>query len=240
VSVSHVSNVLGMIYPVEEIAAMARRVRARFLLDGAQSAPHVPIDVRRFGCDWFAFSGHKLGGPFGLGVLWAKPELLEEMTVRQEGGGGTVAKGTLRRHKFKARPDSFEAGTGDPASAVGLDTALEQIERFGGSAAMWRWLQSLSAYGLETLGAVPGVKILGSDDPEERVPLFTFSYKGIDGQKLSSRLASRGVIVSGGTLNATPAIKRFGLDSAARASCWAYSTPRDIDRLAEALRTLRR
>lgn len=233
VSLSHVSNALGMINPVHVAVELAKPVRARVLVDGAQSAPHLAIDVEALGCDFFCFSAHKMGGPFGTGVLWTKEELLEEMTPSQF-GGGTAEKVTLRRHRFMSHPESFEAGTGNPAASVGFRAAIELVQEMGQDE-MWHYEQALVSYGLERLGAVDGLTLLGSREPWERVPLFTFSYKDRDGEEVARSLARQGIAVSGGKLHAQPLLKRFGLESAVRVSCWAYTTTHEIDRVAEAL-----
>jgi cysteine desulfurase / selenocysteine lyase len=238
VAVSHVSNVLGMINPVEQIAEIAHARGARFLVDGAQSAPHLRIDVKAIDCDFFAFSGHKLGALFGTGALWARADLLEAMTPHAF-GGGAAKSATLRRHSFKSPPDNFEAGTGNPAGALGLGVAVEEVEKIGQDE-LWAYEQRLTEHGLGVLGEIEELRILGGREAWERVPLFTFTYKDLDGKALASRLAERGIAVSGGNLNAQPALTRFGLETATRASCWVYNTTRELDRLAEALRSIRR
>jgi cysteine desulfurase/selenocysteine lyase len=237
VSLCQVSNVLGMINPVTDVVDAAKRVHARVLVDGAQSAPHFPIDVGSLGCDFFAFSAHKIGGPFGEGALWAKRELLARMTPHQF-GGGAVEDATLRRHRFKSAPDSLEAGTGNPAGAEGFRAAIDVMNNLGRDQ-IWSYEQKLVEHGLERLASIDGLTLLGSAVPEERIPLFTFTYKKLDGTELAKRLARRGIAVSGGPLNAHPTLKRFGLDSATRASCWAYNTMQELDTLADALRGMR-
>jgi cysteine desulfurase/selenocysteine lyase len=238
VAVSHVSNVLGMINPVEEIARRARKVGARMMIDGAQSAPHLEIDVKALGCDFFVFSGHKMLGPFGTGVLWGKHDLLEEMPPYNAGGGSTESA-TLKRAEYTNSPKKFEGGTDNPASEVGFATTANFL-RNTGQQRIWAYEQSLVAHGLERLLAIPGLRLLGSTNVEERVPLFTFTLEGYEGKELATKLGNRGIAVSGGDLNAGPCLKRFGLEKVTRASCHAYNTTAELDALADALEELAR
>ncbi|HEV7593494.1 MAG TPA: aminotransferase class V-fold PLP-dependent enzyme [Gemmatimonadaceae bacterium] len=238
VAITHVSNVLGMINPVEAIVEIAGSKGARVLIDGAQSAPHLKINLSELGCDFFVFSAHKLGGPFGEGALWASSDMLDQMDPI-EWGGGTVEEATTHRAKFAPPPKSFEPGTGNPAGASGFRAAVELIQRVG-ERQIWEYEQQLVARGLEVLGSIPDLTLLGSKEVWERVPIFSFSYKDLDGELLASRLGDRGIAVSGGNLNAQPALKRFGLESACRASCWLYNTVDEIEQLGEALVSIRR
>jgi cysteine desulfurase/selenocysteine lyase len=164
--------------------------------------------------------------------------MLEQMSPIQW-GGGTVEEATPHRASFASPPKSFEPGTGNPAGAVGFATAVELIEEIG-ERTIWEHEQKLTEHAIELLISIPGLKLLGSKEAWERVPIFSFSYKNIDGEELSSRLGERGIAVSGGNLNAQPILKRFGLETACRASCWIYNTVEEIDRLGEALRSIRR
>jgi cysteine desulfurase/selenocysteine lyase len=238
VAVAHTSNVLGMINPIEPIADITRKKGARLLVDGAQSAPHLKIDVSKLGCDFFVFSAHKMGGPFGEGALWASAGMLEQMDPI-EWGGGTVEEATPHRAKFAPPPKAFEPGTGNPAGAIGFATAVKLVQEVG-EGAIWRYEQRLVERAFEVLCSVPNLTLLGSREPWERVPIFTFSYRNLDGEELASRLGARGIAVSGGNLNAQPALNRFGLDSACRVSCWFYNTVDEIDQLGEALISIRR
>jgi cysteine desulfurase / selenocysteine lyase len=237
VALSHVSNVTGMINPVEDVARRARRMGARVMIDGAQSAPHLEIDVRALGCDFFVFSGHKMLGPFGTGAMWARHDLLEEMPPYNAGGGSTE-EATLRRAEYTDPPKKFEGGTDNPAGAVGMATAATFI-RTTGQQKLWAYEQKLVEHGMERLLAVPGLTMLGSAEPSERVPLFTFVIDGYTGTELAKKMGNRGIAVSGGDLNAGPCLKRFGLEDVTRASCHVYNTTRELDALAEALTELR-
>jgi cysteine desulfurase/selenocysteine lyase len=238
VALPHVSNVLGMVNPIAEIARRARKVGARVLIDGAQSAPHLEIDVNALGCDFFSFSGHKMLGPFGTGVLWAKHDLLEEMPPYNAGGGSTE-EATLRRAEYTDPPKKFEGGTGDPAGPVGMAAAARFLRELGQQKA-WTYEQRLVEHGLERLLAVPGLRLLGSHEPSERIPLFTFTLEGYQGKLLAKKLGDRGLAVSGGDLDARPCLKHFGLDDVTRASCHVYNTVGELDVLADALAGLSR
>jgi cysteine desulfurase/selenocysteine lyase len=238
VALSHVSNALGMINPVAEIARRARKVGACVLVDGAQSAPHLKIDVRALGCDFFVCSGHKMLGPFGTGVLWAKRDHLEEMPPYNVGGGSTE-EATLRRARYTDSPKKFEGGTDNPSGAVGMAAAARFLRDLGQKKA-WAYEQQLVEHGLERLQAVPGLRLLGSLEPSDRVPLFTFTLEGYEGKDLAKRLGNRGLAVSGGDLNAGPCLKRFGLEEVTRASCHVYNTMGELDALADALVELSR
>jgi cysteine desulfurase/selenocysteine lyase len=236
VALSHVSNALGMVNPVADVAHHARKVGARVLIDGAQSAPHLEIDVKALGCDFFVFSGHKMLAPFGTGVLWAKHDLLEEMPPYNVGGGSTE-EATLRRAEYADSPKKFEGGTDNPAGAVGMAAAARFLRDLGQQKA-WTYEQRLVEHGLERLLAVPGLRLLGSLEPSERVPLFTFTLDGYGGKELAKKLGNRGLAVSGGDLNAGPFLKRFGLEEVTRASCHVYNTVGELDALADALEEL--
>jgi cysteine desulfurase / selenocysteine lyase len=236
VAVSHVSNALGTINPVREIARRARKVGACMLVDGAQSAPHLEIDVRTLGCDFFVFSGHKMLGPFGTGAMWARHGLLEEMPPYNVGGGSTESA-TLKRAEYTDPPKKFEGGTDNPAGAVGMAAAADFL-RNAGQKKLWAYEQGLVAHGIERLLAIPGLRLLGPTDPSQRVPLFAFTLEGYGGKELAAKLGNRGIAVSGGDLNAGPALKRFGLEEVTRASCHVYNTTDELDALAEALEGL--
>jgi cysteine desulfurase/selenocysteine lyase len=172
-----------------------------------------------------------------MSVLWARQELLAEMTPHQF-GGGAAEEATPKRHKFKNPPENFEAGTGDPASALGLAAAIESLNDIGMSA-IWRYEQTLTEHALERLGELEQLELIGSREAWERIPLFTFTYKGLDGETIARRLNERGIAITGSNLHAQPLLARFGLETAARASCWIYNTVDEIDRFVEALEDLR-
>jgi cysteine desulfurase / selenocysteine lyase len=205
-------------------------------VDGAQSAPHLSIDVQALGCDFFVFSGHKLLGPFGSGALWGRRELLEEIPPYNV-GGGSVESASLERAEFKGAPKRFEGGTDNPAGAVGFSAAVKML-RTTGSRRILEYERRLTEHGLEVLLSVPGLNLLGSPTPEDRLPIFSFTLEGYSGQELAKKLGNRGIAVSGGSLNASPLLRRFGLDEATRASCYIYNTTEELDALAAALMEL--
>jgi cysteine desulfurase/selenocysteine lyase len=177
-------------------------------------------------------------GPFDTGVLWAKHDLLEEMPPYNAGGGSTE-EATFRRAEYTDPPKKFEGGTGDPAGTVGMAAAARFLRDLGQQKA-WTYEQRLVEHGLERLLAVPGLRLLGSLEPSERIPLFTFTLEGYEGKLLAKKLGDRGVAVSGGDLDAGPCLKRFGLEDVTRASCHVYNTVGELDALADALAALSR
>lgn len=238
VAVSHVSNVLGMINPIAEMSALAREVGALFFVDAAQSAPHFPIDVRTLGCDFLAFSGHKMLGPMGVGVLWARQDLLEAMPPYQSGSNMAhdidvdsmhLSRGALR----------FGAGTPSVADAVGLAAAIQFIKSIG-QKALWEHEQMLTRRFMERAGAIRGICILGSLDPSRRVSVFAFDVKGIPARDVLTALDRRGIAIRAGDLASLPLLKRLGLTTAARASCYLYTTMDEVDALTNALEEMTR
>jgi cysteine desulfurase / selenocysteine lyase len=238
VAVSHVSNVLGMINPIAEMSALARAAGARVFVDAAQSVPHFPIDVQALGCDFLAFSGHKMLGPMGVGVLWARQDLLEAMAPYQSGSNMAhdidvdsmhLSRGALR----------FGAGTPSVADAVGLAAAIQFIKSIG-QKALWVHEQMLTRRFLERAGAIRGIRILGSLDPSRRVSVFAFDVQGIPPREVLSTLDRRGIAIRAGDLASLPLLKRLGLTTAARASCYLYTTMEEVDSLTSALEEMTR
>ncbi|HEY8484054.1 MAG TPA: cysteine desulfurase [Longimicrobiales bacterium] len=238
VAVSHVSNALGTINPVREICEKAHRVGALVLVDGAQGAAHLEVDVQALGCDFYAFSGHKLGGPMGIGVLWARRELLEAMPPFH-GGGDMVGIVELERSTWAEVPHKFEAGTPNVAGAVGLQAALEFLERIGHEA-LWAHEQALVRYGLERLAEVPGLRLFGPKNPEERTAVFSFELEGIHPHDVATILDAEGIAIRAGHHCAQPLMRRLGVPATSRASCYVYTLPEEIDRLVEALGVARK
>jgi cysteine desulfurase/selenocysteine lyase len=236
VSFSHVSNVAGYVNPAAEICARARQAGARVLIDAAQSAPHVPLDVQKIGCDFLVFSGHKMLGPMGVGVLWARRELLEEMKPYQAGSNMAHAV-DLGSYEFEHGARKFGAGTPNVSGAVGLAAAVQYL----GSqdrAAIERHEAQLTRHGLEQLTQIAGLQLLGPRSAEERVPVFSFVLAGHSPADILRHLDSQGIAIRAGDLAALPLLKRFGVTAAARASCYLYTQTSDLDRLATALRDL--
>jgi cysteine desulfurase/selenocysteine lyase len=235
VAFSHVSNVLGYINPVKEMCALARHVGARVVIDGAQGAPHVKVDVQDLGCDFYVFSGHKMLGPMGTGVVWGRRELLEAMPPYHV-GSNMAHDVDLEGAEFEHAALKFQAGTPDVAGPVGLAAAVRFFEAAG--PLLRRHDDELVRYGLARLAEIPRVRIIGPRGADRRVPVFTFVVDGHAPTSVARALDARGIAVRAGDMAALPLLKRFGATEAVRASAYVYSTLRDIDRLAAALREL--
>ena len=232
VAFSQVSNVLGCLNPAKEICALARQAGARVVIDGAQGAPHTKIDVQDLGCDFYVFSGHKMLGPMGTGVLWGRRELLEAMPPYHV-GSNMAHEVDFEHAALEHGAQKFQAGTPDVAGPVGLAAAVRFFEAAG------PLLQShddeLVRHGLARLSEVPRLRIIGPRTAENRVPVFSFVIEGQQPAAIARALDARGIAVRAGDLAALPLLKRFGAAEAVRASAYVYSTRQDIDRLADAL-----
>jgi cysteine desulfurase/selenocysteine lyase len=233
VGVTHVSNALGTINPVREIVAAAKRVGATVLVDGAQAAPHLPIDVGALGCDFYAFSGHKMCGPTGIGVLWGRRELLEEMAPYQ-GGGEMIEIVELERSTYKRAPQKFEAGTPNVAGAVGLAAAMDYLEEIG-LERIHAHERDLVTYALERGAEIPGFRDLGPVD-DDRAGLLSFELGDVHPHDLAQVLDSHGIAVRAGHHCNQPLMRRLGLGATTRASFYLYNDRDDVDALCEGLR----
>ena len=233
VSFSHVSNVTGYVNPAAEICSRARSAGARVLIDAAQSAPHVPLDVRILGCDFLVFSSHKMLGPMGAGVLWASRERLEEMTPYQAGSNMAHEVGHASQ-QLEHAAHKFGAGTPNVSGAVGLAAAVGYLKRQDRGALVQHEAR-LTEYGLDRLSRVRGLRLLGPRSPEGRLPVFSFVIPGHASGKVLGHLDAYGVAVRAGDLASLPLLKRFGVTEAVRASCYLYTETGELDRLAEAL-----
>jgi cysteine desulfurase/selenocysteine lyase len=234
VSFTQVSNALGTITPAREMIAMAHRHGALVLLDGAQSVSHMPVDVQSLGCDFFTFSGHKVFGPTGIGVVFGRAELLDAMPPWQ-GGGNMIQDVTFERSTFQPAPARFEAGTGNIADAVGLGAALDWLSRVGVER-VERYEHELLEYATARLATVPGLKLIGTAPAKAGVLSFV-----LDGQKteeVGGLLDQEGIAVRSGHHCAQPILRRFGLEATVRASLAPYNTFEDIDTLVAALQRL--
>jgi cysteine desulfurase/selenocysteine lyase len=238
VAVGHISNALGTINPVRAIAERAHAAGALLFVDGAQGAAHAQVDVAALGCDFYAFSGHKLGGPMGIGALWGRRSLLEAMPPWQ-GGGEMIARVELQRSTYAELPHKFEAGTPNVADAVGLAAAIDFLRALPPGAAAAHEA-ALSAYALECLPAVPGLRIIGPRTTEGRVAVFSLELEGVHPHDLATILDSRGVAIRAGHHCAQLLMRRLGVPATARASCYIYTTTDEIDRLAEGLELARK
>ena len=240
VGLPHVSNVLGLVNPVRQICQRAHRAGALVLVDGAQSVPHFPIDVQELSCDFFAFSGHKMFGPMGIGVLWSRREILEKMPPFQAGSNMVhdVDLGTAP-FNFADAALKFEAGTPNVPGAVGLAVAIEFMDSLGRKA-LWEREQELTRYALSKFEGVKGMRILGPKQAKEWVSVFSFALEKSDPLDIVRALDAAGIAVRGGDLASRPLLQRLGLNTAARASFYAYTSFEEIDRLvAELMRIVR-
>lgn len=235
VAFSHVSNVLGLINPAQDICALARRVGAATIIDGAQGAPHTKVDVQALGCDFYVFSGHKMLGPMGSGVVWGRQEWLEAMPPFHV-GSNMAHDVEVERATFEHGALKFQAGTPDVAGPVGLAAAIAFLEAAGRGTSQHD--HDLVRHGLARLTRVPGLRLIGPTTEEARVPVFTFVLPGRTPASIAQALDQRGIAIRAGDMAALPLLKRFGVTAAARASAYVYSTTADIDRLADALLTL--
>jgi cysteine desulfurase/selenocysteine lyase len=233
VAFSHVSNVAGYVNPAAEICARARKAGARTFIDAAQSAPHVPLDVQVLGCDFLAFSSHKIAGPMGVGILWARAELLDSMPPYQSGSNMAHAV-DLNGQEFEKAAYKFGAGTPNAADAIGMAAAVDYLESLGRDAVRSHETH-ITAYALERLANVPKLRLLGPREAQDRIPVFSFEVAGITADELMHDLDSRGIAIRAGDLSALPLLKHFGVSNAARASCYLYTTEADIDALIGAL-----
>ncbi len=234
VAVSHVSNVLGTIVPVGQLTAAAHRVGARVLIDGAQAIAHLPVDVTALDADFYAFSGHKVFAPTGIGVLYGKPEVLETMPPWQ-GGGNMIRDVTFERTTYQQPPARYEAGTGSIADAVALGTALDYVSKIG-IVAIARYEHDLLGYATGQLQGVPGLRLIGT--APEKASVLTFVLDGCSPEETGSALDKEGIAVRAGHHCAQPILRRYGLESAVRASLAMYNTRSEVDLLVTALRRL--
>jgi len=233
VAFSHVSNVAGYVNPAAEICARAKHTGARTFIDAAQSAPHVPLDVQAIGCDFLAFSSHKIAGPMGAGVLWARAEILDSMPPYQS--GSNMAHGIdLHGQEFEKAAYKFGAGTPSVADAIGMSAAVDYLESLGRETIRVHE-EHITSYVLERLANIPGLRVLGPRQFKDRIPVFAFDVAGIAAETLMHDLDARGVAIRAGDLSALPLLKHFGVREAARASCFLYTTQADIDEFIEAL-----
>jgi cysteine desulfurase/selenocysteine lyase len=231
VTFPHVSNVLGAINPAKEICERAHRAGAVVLVDAAQSVPHFRVDVREMGCDFLTLSGHKMCGPMGIGALWARRELLEAMPPFQA-GSNMVHEVELESApaRFAEGALKFEAGTPNVAGAIGLAAAVRFLESLGRKE-LWAREQELTEYVLSGLGKVKGVRILGPMKSSERISVFSFIVENRKPLEIAASLDRVGIAIRAGDLASLPALRRFGVTAAARASCYIYTGTEDIDRL---------
>ncbi|OPF15412.1 cysteine desulfurase [Microcystis aeruginosa KW] len=234
VAFSHVSNALGTITPAKQIIDLAHRVGAKVLLDGAQSVSHIPIDVQQLGCDWFVFSGHKVFGPTGIGVLYGQEDLLNA-TVPWQSGGNMIVDVTFERTVYQAAPTRFEAGTGNIADAVGLGTALDYVQQIG-LTTIANYEHELLEYATAGLTTIPGLRLIGT--AADKAAVLSFVLEGFDVEVIGQALNREGIAVRAGHHCAQPILRRFGLEATVRPSLAFYNTKAEVDALVAALERL--
>ncbi len=235
VAVTHVSNVLGTCNPIAEIVALAHQRNVPVLVDGAQAAPHLNVDVQELDCDFYTFSGHKLYAPTGIGILYAKSERLAAMHPYQT-GGGAIHSVSLARTRFKSAPAKFEAGTPDIAGAIGLAAAIEYVTAIGRDR-IAAYETELLDYAISRLTVIPNLQIIGH--PQTRVSIIPFILKGVHPHDVATILDHHGIAIRAGHHCAAPLHQRLGLTATARASLAFYNLKEEIDRLAEAIQQAR-
>jgi len=222
------------VVPVKEIVELAHRAGAKALVDGAQSVSHMRIDVQDIGADFFVFSGHKLFGPTGIGVVWGKREVLEDMPPWQ-GGGNMIADVTFEKTVFQPIPNKFEAGTGNIADAVGLGAAIDYINKIG-IENIARYEHELLEYGTHKLREIPGVRLIGT--AADKASVMSFVLAGYTTEEVGKALNEEGIAVRTGHHCAQPILRRFGVETTVRPSLAFYNTYDEIDRLIAVVRRL--
>lgn len=235
VAITHMSNVLGTITPARQIADMAHAAGALVLFDGSQAVVHHRTDVQALGADFYTFTGHKLYGPTGIGVLWARRALLEDMPPFM-GGGDMISTVTFEKSTWANVPHKFEAGTPAIVEAIGLGAAIAWVEKFGFDA-IAAHEQALTSYALERLSTVPGLNIVGQ--PKERGGVISFTMADVHPHDIATLLDRNGIAVRAGHHCAEPLMRRLGLTATARASFGIYTMQEEIDALADTLVRIR-
>lgn len=231
VAVTHVSNALGTINPVKRMIERAHTHGVPVLIDGAQSAPHMPVDVQELDCDFFAFSGHKMFAPTGSGIIYGKAELLEKMNPFQ-GGGDMIKSVTFEKTIYADLPNKFEAGTPAIASQIGLGAAIEYLDSIGREQAATHE-QELLRYATERIAAIQGVRIIGT--AREKASVLSFVIEGVHPHDIGTILDQEGIAIRAGHHCAQPVMQRFNLPATARASFAFYNTKEEVDALAETI-----
>ena len=237
VAVTHVSNVVGRVNPIRQLADMAHKHGAVMVVDGAQSTPHIPVDVQALDADFLAFSGHKVYGPMGIGVLYGRRALLEEMPPFLT-GGEMIESVSREGAVFAELPHKFEAGTVNAAGAAGLHAAINYVQSVGFDA-MHRQELALTARTLAGMADMPHIHVIGSDRPEEHNGVVTFTVEGVHPHDVSEILACDGVDVRAGHHCAQPLLQHLGYSATVRASFAFYNTEEEVDRLLQSLSTIR-
>ncbi|MEE8184603.1 MAG: cysteine desulfurase [Acidobacteriota bacterium] len=235
VAVVHVSNSLGTINPIGEIVRLAHQGGVPVLVDGAQAAPHMKLDVQALDCDFYTFSGHKLYGPSGIGILYGKSEILEEMPPYQ-GGGDMISSVTFAKTTYNSLPYRFEAGTPNIAGGIGLGAAFEYLDRIGLEAGAAHE-QELLAYATGKVSEIPGLRIIGT--ARDKAAILSFVLEGVHPHDIGTILDSEGIAVRTGHHCTQPVMERFGVPATARASFAFYNTREDVDALVRGIEKVR-
>ncbi|HLD05420.1 MAG TPA: cysteine desulfurase [Candidatus Nanoarchaeia archaeon] len=237
VAVTHVSNVLGTINPVEEIARLAHRHDTLVVVDGAQSVPHLPVDVQKMGCDFLAFSSHKMLGPTGVGVLYGRKALLEKMEPFLY-GGGMINEVTYENATWAELPNKFEAGTPNIADVIAFGTAVKYLQKIG-MGRIQKHEQLLTQYVMQKLGQMEGVTIYGPS-AEKRIGVVSFNLTGVHPHDVATLLDKQGIAIRAGHHCTMPLHKNYGMQSSCRVSFYLYNTMKEIDALCEALEKVKK
>lgn len=235
VAVGHVSNALGTINPLKQMIAMAHAKNIPIVVDGAQAAPHLRIDVQDLDCDFYAISGHKMYGPTGIGVLYGKMALLESMPPYQ-GGGDMISSVTFEKTTYNRVPHKFEAGTPDMSGAVGLHAAIDYLNRLGMSN-IAAYEHDLLANATQKLSAIPGVRLIGT--AEDKASVLSFVIEGVHPHDIGTILDQEGIAIRTGHHCAQPVMERFGIDATARASLGLYNTREEIEALVQGIQKVK-
>ena len=236
VALAHASNSIGTLLPIAEMTQMAKRYGARVLIDGAQTVAHVPVNVQQLGSDFYVFSGHKIFGPTGIGVLQAREELLDIMPPWQ-GGGSMIRNVTFEETTYADPPAKFEAGTPNIADAVGLGAALDYVRQFG-LPNIAQYEHELLAYATEALSRINGLRLIGT--AREKVGVLSFVLQDRPTIEVGRLLDLEGIAVRAGHHCSQPSLRRFGLEATVRPSLAFYNKKDEIDRLADAIRRIQR
>ncbi|MEO5573584.1 MAG: cysteine desulfurase [Gammaproteobacteria bacterium] len=236
VALTHISNALGTINPVREMIAAAHKWNVPVLLDGAQAAPHIPVDVQELDCDFYVFSGHKMCGPTGIGVLYGKTALLEKMRPYQ-GGGDMILSVTFEHTTYNTIPYKFEAGTPAIAPAIGLGAAIDYLTELGLDR-IAAYENELLTYATAELGAINGVRIIGT--AQHKAAVLSFEVDGIHPHDVGTILDQDGIAIRAGHHCAQPVMQRFGVPATARASFAFYNTLAEVDALVDGVRNVQR
>jgi cysteine desulfurase/selenocysteine lyase len=227
VSLAHVSNALGTINPIRAIVEIAHRHNVPVAIDGAQAAPHMKLDVQELDCDFYAFSGHKVYGPTGIGVLYGKASLLDAMPPYQ-GGGDMIASVTFEKTTYNTLPYKFEAGTPNIAGTIGLGAAIDYVNQIG-IERIARYEHELLDYGTEALSQIPGLRLIGT--AKDKAGVLSFVLEGVHPHDVGTILDREGIAIRTGHHCAMPVMERFGIPATARASLAFYNTKEEIDAL---------